>query len=621
MPGAFYRRTRVGAVQTVLALLVVMPAAARADPPVPPVSSPRRAPEPGSRAMRYVSAQAYFQAIRAELLLARGEADGAAEALALALVYDPESYHLHVELARLALALGRGARVDRLLEQAIRLGPRRAPAWRLRGDAARAEGRPVDAARAYTRALTVEPGSRDGLAAALALAAIEVERGRDAKAREVLSRAAEHGAAPAVALIELETARGELAGAARVAAAAVARHGDDQRLRDVAARALARAGRAEAAWAVFRDSAGDGVELGRLIDAHALAWAAGDGAAAAALGQRIEARDAGEAAAVLRALAELAASGPAVAAARVGAPRATRLELVRSASTATYLGVRDADAARVRLGRALWLGGDAARGRAWLDHARALGERVALECVTGNCVAALQGMERRMAEDPHLVWVVASQLARRVGVDAALAAVSVLPASARVVAEAEAEAMGGRVDAAVARLEVARASDPKGAAALDLALARLHARHGSLVRAERLAERLAALPGASPEAVALLARLRVARRARLPETSAQVARALATSPDDPELLSAQGRLFLALGRDEDGRSLLARAALLDPSDATTLEHLADARARAGQAARAAQDYARVDAELAVLEALGEPGAAARRARLSAKRRP
>jgi predicted Zn-dependent protease len=177
------------------------------------------------------------------------------------------------------------------------------------------------------------------------------------------------------------------------------------------------------------------------------------------------------------------------------------------------------------------------------------------------------------------------------------------------------------VDAAVARLEAARASDPKGAAELDLALARLHARHGSLVRAERLAERLAASPGASPEAVALLARLRVARRARLPETSAQVARALAASPDDPELLSAQGRLFLALGRDEDGRSLLARAAWLDPSDATTLEHLADARARAGQAARAAQDYARVDAELAVLEALGEPGAVARRARLSAKRRP
>lgn len=621
VPGAFYRRTRVGAVQTVLALLVVMSTAARADPPVPPVSPARRAPEPGSRAMRYVSAQAYFQAIRAELLLARGEADGAAEALALALVYDPESYHLHVELARLAISLGRGARVDRLLEQAIRLGPRRAPAWRLRGDVALAEGRPVDAARAYTRALTVEPASRDGLGAALALAALEVERGRDARAREVLAKAAELGVQPAIALIELETARGELSGAGRVAARVMARHGNDPALRDVAARALARAGRAEAAWAALQGSLGEGAELGRLLDAHALAWAAGDVAAGAALGQRIDARGAGEAAAVLRALAELAAAGTAVAPAWVGSPRAARLELVRSASTATYLGVRDGDGARVRLGRALWLSGDVARGRAWLDHARALGERVALECVTGNCVAALRGMERRLAEDPQLVRVLASQLARRVGVDAALTAVSGLPATARVVAEAEAEAVGGRVDAAVARLEAARAAQAESAAELGLALARLHARFGSLVRAERLAEGLAASPAASPDAVSLLARLRVARRARLPETSARVARALAEAPDDAGLLAAQGRLLLALGREEDGRSLLSRAAWLDPTDAATLEHLADARARAGQGARAAQDYRRADAELAVLEALGEPGAATRRARLTAKRQP
>lgn len=617
VPGAFYRRTRVGAVRTVLALLLAMPTVARAEPPVPPVSPPRRAPEPGSRAIRYVSAQAYFQAIRAELLLARGEADAAAEALALALVYDPESYHLHVELARLALALGRGARVDRLLEQAIRLGPRRAPAWRLRGDAARAEGRPIDAARAYTRALTVEPDSRDGLEAAVALARVEVERGRDARAREILGRAAELGVAPALALIELETARGDLVAAARAAERAIARHGHDAALRDAAVRALARAGRAEAAWAAMRTGLGDGVSLGRLLDAHALAWAAGDAAAGSALGQRIEAGGGGEAAAVARALAELAAGAPGEAVARVGSPRAARLDLVRSASTATYLGVRDADDARVRLGRALWLGGDAARGRAWLDHARALGARTTLECATGNCVAALRGMERRLAEDPRLASVLASQLSRRVGVDAALVALGGLPADARVVAEAEAEAMGGRLDAAVARLEAARA----GSADVDLAMARLHARFGSLVRAERLAERLAASPQASPEAVALLARLRVARRARLPETSARVAKALATSPDDAGLVAVQGRLYVALGREDEGRALLARAAWLDPADAHTLEQLGDAFVRAGQGPRAAAAYARADGELAVLEALGEPGVASRRARLATKRRP
>ena len=173
----------------------------------------------------------------------------------------------------------------------------------------------------------------------------------------------------------------------------------------------------------------------------------------------------------------------------------------------------------------------------------------------------------------------------------------------------------------VARLEAARAAQPESTAELGLALARLHARFGSLVRAERLAEGLAASPAASADAVSLLARLRVARRARLPETSARVARALAEAPDDAGLLAAQGRLFLALGREEDGRSLLSRAAWLDPTDAATLEHLGDARARAGQGARAALDYRRADAELAVLEALGEPGAATRRARLTAKRQP
>ncbi len=650
---AHARRVLVPAVVLAVAVSTISGARAQPAPSAPPRSAPaappRSAPEPGSRSIRYVSAQAYFQAMRAEMLAQRGDLDGAAEALALALVYDPESYHLHVELARVALGLGRGARVDRLVEQAIRIAPRRAAAWRLRGDAERADGRPVDAARAYTRALAVEPASADGVEAALALAALELGRGREARAREILVRASELSPRAVEARVRLELARGDREAASQAIEAAGALFAGDAALTRLGIEVHARAGRLERAWLLaIPGMLPDDAPTEGLLVAHAVALAAGHGDAAATLRARVLAREPDDTARMRLALA-LVAAGDAAGAREVAQGLSLDAPALRARAEAAatpgeaaepggptaredapvvdpILGVTRAAQLHERLGRALWLAGDRARGRALLAGAPAV--LIALLAGSGESAEAVVEARRVLADRSGVgpaasvaaLGAAAVVLARAEGEAAATAALgtAVLATQAvmpRVLAAAEAEASVGRLDAASGRLDAARLRDPGGA---DRAAARIQARYGSLVRAERLAERLAGEGDA--EMIALLGRLRAARRARLPATLAEVRRALGTAPDDPALLASAGRIAIALGRDDEGTRALARSAWIDGSDPAVLEHLGDARAKAGDASGARATYLRAQAELTLRVGASEPGAAARAQVLETKLR-
>ncbi|MEL7371263.1 MAG: hypothetical protein AAFN74_20240, partial [Myxococcota bacterium] len=99
----------------------------------------------GQAEQPYVSAQAYFHALRAELALDRSDWDTAHDELQLALVYDPSSVHLHDKLIRLALAQGHLTRARKYARRAGQMASERWEILKLQGIVARADARLDDA--------------------------------------------------------------------------------------------------------------------------------------------------------------------------------------------------------------------------------------------------------------------------------------------------------------------------------------------------------------------------------------------------------------------------------------------------------------------------------------------
>ncbi len=179
---------------------------------------------PRSRSRRYISAHAYYHAIRADLARSAGDLETARHSLRLALVYDPASFDLHLELARILIDIGEGE-PERLVQRAIQLDPSRAEGWSTKGDLLVRRGQRRAAERAYRRAFRLQPGSTEGQHAASALASLYQRDGRPELARRVLKKLSAVDALEGALLLathDLEEGRIKEAESALLALAAVA---------------------------------------------------------------------------------------------------------------------------------------------------------------------------------------------------------------------------------------------------------------------------------------------------------------------------------------------------------------------------------------------------------------
>lgn len=570
--------------------------------PARPSASRTRRPEPQPK--RYVSAQAYFHALRAEVLTARGDDAGAAEALQLALVYDPESYHLTLWLARLTWKIGRGARVERLVERAMRLEPRRAGPWLLRGQIDRATGKLERAERAFERAAQLEPSSEEGVEAAIALADSYEARGQRDRAVQVLRRAAVR-APKDRRLAEQLSGRQLLRGELGAAITTLERGAPDApRLLEL----YALAGRWREAAAIWRRRveatptdpdvllAAARAELGLAEQARALALI--EQALQHAPAERLLAgeilAEAGAHAAALPLLEAAVATTPGGAARlRIAKHFAAAGQLPKAAELAASIPADDpvfAEAADFRL-QALGIAGRPLP-RTTGDGTHDAILEAQLRAASGDGAAAIQQLEQLAA----------------------------LGSTAEpLIALAEVEACVGDFASAVDRLEGAALTRPAQAAELDLARALLHARAGSALRSERLAAALFDKDPQNLTALGLLARLRAGRKARLREIEARLLQASLHAPSDPRLLAARGRVLAAQGRSGAGAALLERAARLEPLDPLVQEYLGDALHASGDTTRAGEAWARAAAAYEAQARRCSPGARDRAARVERKR--
>ena len=163
-----------------LALAIVAGCAHAARPVAQAPSAPtpdREAIEEATRDSyepeRYVSARAYRHYLAA--LLSRGDDDAetAAAELREALVYDPDSPHLHSVLADVLVHQGRVAEAEEHVRRALALDPEHAPAHLLAARIAEARDRPAEARAHLRAAIRAAPGEGD---AYRALVLLEIEQ-------------------------------------------------------------------------------------------------------------------------------------------------------------------------------------------------------------------------------------------------------------------------------------------------------------------------------------------------------------------------------------------------------------------------------------------------------------
>ncbi|MCC7385640.1 MAG: tetratricopeptide repeat protein [Deltaproteobacteria bacterium] len=573
---------------------------------------------------RYVSSQAYLHVLRAGLFLEKGDEPAAVEELQLALVYDPESYHLTVWLARLTWKIGRGARVERLVERAMRLGRQRAEPWLLRGELLRSTGDARGAARAFERAALLEPGSAEAGRAAVALAELLEERGQGDRALEVLARYG-RGGDPAVtaALVERQRARGDLDSAIASLDRRIARTPTATPALLARVVLLERAARRKDAAAASRELAARAPDdPQRLFSAARAHLFAGDRLASQAYAERLLGdhparaldvarfqRDAGE--------LELAEKTLEAALAQDAKAGAVRLELA------------DLALERGRASRARALIGD------WPPADRSFETATALIMISWvderHPDRALEVGRRALDSRPDAIGVLTTWalIAARSGkrdlaikmLEGALAGSKTTEEERRavLVTAATIEAEAGSLERGDARLVEAGRRETALELAMLIARADLQQRFGSVIRAERLAQSAIDRAPAHPTALLLLARLRAARRARLGETDALVLAALAPEPDHPALVAAHGRLLLAQGRAELAARWLDRAAELDPQDPLRWEHLGDANLALRRPSAAERAYTRSLGLLQRSVAHRAPDALPRKERLERKR--
>jgi tetratricopeptide (TPR) repeat protein len=148
------------------------------------IEEARALPE-GSRRPQYVSPRAYYQTMLAERSREAGDVQGSIAAYELALVYDPDSYHLHIALAGLLVGQREESRAAKLVQHALELAPKRPEAHRLRARVLLAAGQREEAERALREAMAVAPREAD---AATDLVALLRREGRIPEALRVIER-------------------------------------------------------------------------------------------------------------------------------------------------------------------------------------------------------------------------------------------------------------------------------------------------------------------------------------------------------------------------------------------------------------------------------------------------
>lgn len=569
---------------------------------------------------RYVGAQAYHHALRAEVARARGDLASAAQELQLALVYDADSPHLNAELADVSLGNGAQAKAERASARAIELDPGSAEHWVVRARVLEGGDDRAGAERALRRATDLAPSDVD---APLALARLVAARGRVDEAIAILSSAADRAPTstkPLAAIAELETGRRRLRAAAKALERALARRPADlsltsslvelyereARWQDAATRwrltlelapddprALMSAARAEL-W-VEQDDAAD-----QLVDS--IQWMVPSGALSHELGLMYLAE--GRLAHAASMLSEAVRDKPADATARFALGVAL-----------SQLGHDEAALAELELigpEHALWVEARVRIGHLLLSTGRFDRARLAADV----------GLAKRPGA-PELVHFLALVHERSGRPDEALRVLRTARAAAPAELElAEAEAgillrMGDRdrgTRVLRAAVELVGGSTEDGLYRLG---AFLH-RAGEVDGALELMQRIMREHPASTRAPAFVAWHVAERGVRLDEATKLLEGALALEPRSGAILDSLGAIALRRGRLVDAERLLSRAARLMPTDPDVAERLGDVLAQRGHPQRARARYVKSRDILARAVTAHEPDAALALARVQQK---
>jgi tetratricopeptide (TPR) repeat protein len=592
------------------------PAAAKTEPAVD-VEAMREATD-SFEPQRYVSARAYRHYLDA--LLAKGADDYAAAAAELreALLYDPESPHLHTQLADVLLKQGRVADAEEELRAALAIDAAHAPAQTMLARIAEARDRPVEA-RAHLRA-AIEGNAEDpdayrelvrlelslaNLAAAEAVAvqlstASRAAQERAGKEQREEVRDEERGAA----LVVADRLRDQAAGAwVDVARAFVQRHDEAGAKRAFAQARAAQPSDAEAlsAEASFLESQRKYAEARELF--------------LRLLAQRPEAPE------VLAALARLALEEGDLetvgAHARKLLGLAGELDPWDGTSTAHEDERRELAGALLRVAVPL-LGArrsaeaqDALDGalRLYPDHPELLFYRAMALVQRGHAregALAFEQVEKRLRAargqppSPELLGVAADALALDARVQAALAhgrAGDVQESLRRMralfaeqpedegvpLALLEAFDRAGKAAEAEQLLAASARAHP-GSDALLYALANAQDRKGERQKALGTMRKVLALQPAHAGALNYIGYTLAEEGgpAALREAETLLSRAVELRPDDGAIADSYGFCLLKLGREEQALAELRRADRLAPGDPVILSHLGDALLASGK---------------------------------------
>jgi tetratricopeptide (TPR) repeat protein len=202
---------------------------------------------------RYVSSQAYYHAMRAEIAIAQNDLPTATSELQLALVYDSDSPYLTLKLAWANLKIGALQKAEKLADRTIALDPQSSEAYLVKARAEIARGQNGPGEKALKRALEVEPSSID---AAVDLARLLQRAGRTKDALGVLEKAASQSPdapEPLTEIAEMEIEQKRIAPAAKALERALKRDPRNVQIAIALSAMYERQGRYEDAAKRWRD--------------------------------------------------------------------------------------------------------------------------------------------------------------------------------------------------------------------------------------------------------------------------------------------------------------------------------------------------------------------------------
>lgn len=558
---------------------------------------------------RYISAQAYYHAMRAELAAAQGEPEKVSDELSLALVYDAESAYLTRRLARAQLDLGRVAKARRHADRAIMLGRNDPEAWRVSAAVALAEGQEKRAVRELRRAVRVDPSALD---AWLDLARVYRAARRDKAALDVLATAAARvpqSAEPLAWAAEIQEANHRLEAARQLYERARRR---ERRRVDLVERLTAidqrllEPERAAERWRAFVREAPD--DPRGFLGAARAELILGEDAAATAFLQRAEAAMKGDRAdtVVGYLLFEQGRYAGAL----------ERLERARAPGTSPKIDFA--------VGLARYHVGDDARALADLEqisgdlYGEARHRIVQLHMRMGRLDRAELAARAALAqrdEDPEFVALLALVLGRRGHADDALELVQAArlahPAAFPLI-EREAWLRFRNVssDDAIAFAEAQAKAPGIDVRRVTFLLAELAAEAGQEATVKRAMRRLLSADDRDVEALVFLANDLASRGEALPEAQRHAKEALAQDPHRALSLDAYGWILFKRKKPERALPFLARAQRLRPRDPRIAEHYGDVLAALEREPEARQMFTRAKAEYAAQVLARIPGRSA-----------